>query len=59
MNIARQQALDMLEKLRRHDLVAEANETLPDPIDVDRDQNLLAKFGLGLDQLMDRWGASP
>jgi len=47
--------------LGRHDLRAEAYETLPDPIDIDRDANLLPKFGLGLglDQLMDRWGASP
>jgi len=49
----------MLEKLGRHDLLAEARQTLPDPIDIDRDQNLLAKFGLGLDQMMNRWGGSP
>jgi hypothetical protein len=49
----------MPEMLGRHDLRAEAYETLPDPIDIDRDANLLPKFGLGLDQLIDRWGASP
>jgi len=55
MNITRQQALDMLKKLGRHDLITEADETLPDPIDIDRDATLLAKFGLVPDQLMDRW----
>jgi hypothetical protein len=59
MNITRQQALDMLKKLGRHDLLAEANETLPDPIDLDRDATLLAKWGLACDQLIHRWGASP
>jgi len=59
MNITKKKALDMLEKLGRHDLLAEARQTLPDPIDIDRDQNLLAKFGLGLDQMMNRWGGSP
>jgi hypothetical protein len=59
MNITRQQALDMLKMLGRHDLLAEARHALPDPIDCDRDQNLLARFGLGLDHLMDRWGGSP
>jgi hypothetical protein len=49
----------MLKMLGRHDLLAEARQALPDPIDCDRDQNLLAKFGLGLDHLMDRWGGSP
>jgi hypothetical protein len=41
------------------DLLAEAHQTLPDPIDIDRDATLLAKFGLACGQLMDRWGASP
>jgi hypothetical protein len=41
MNITRQ-ALDMLKKLGRLDLLAEAYETLHDPIDIDRDANLLA-----------------
>jgi hypothetical protein len=32
---------------------------LPDPIDLQRDQEILARFGLSPERLMDRMGASP
>jgi len=32
---------------------------LPDPIDLERDQEILARYGLGPERLMDRLGGSP
>jgi hypothetical protein len=59
MMITKQQALRMLAKIGRHDMICEAALTLPDPIDVDRDAALLARYGLERSQLMERFGASP
>lgn len=49
----------MLQKIGPRELIEEAARTLPDPIDVDRDAALLARYGLEPDELMDRFGASP
>lgn len=59
MEIAKQEALDMLRKLGSDDLIPEATRTLPDPIDIDEHANLLARFGLQRGQLIERFGASP
>ena len=32
---------------------------LPDPIDLQRDQQILARYGLSPERLMDRMGGSP
>jgi hypothetical protein len=32
---------------------------LQDPVDLDRDENLLAAHGITLDRLVDRFGGSP
>jgi hypothetical protein len=32
---------------------------LPDPIDLQRDQEILARYGLSRERLMDRLGSSP
>jgi hypothetical protein len=32
---------------------------LPDPVDLQRDQEILARYGLSSERLMDRLGASP
>jgi len=39
--------------------IAFLQRQLPDPVDLDRDGNLLASFGLTMDQLIDRFGGSP
>src|SRR5437016_1431720 len=39
--------------------VEEAAGKLPDPIDLDRDQELLASYGLTRTQVLDRLGSSP
>lgn len=40
-------------------VIEEIMAQLPDPIDVDRDAPILERYGLTLDQLADRMGASP
>jgi hypothetical protein len=59
MKITKQEALHMLAKIGERHLICDAALTLPDEIDIDRDQNLLARFGLDPSHLMDRFGASP
>jgi hypothetical protein len=59
MKIPRQQVLDLLKQIGRGDVIAEACKTLPDPIDLDHHENLLSKFGLGCEQMIDRFGGSP
>ena len=56
---SRDVALDLLRKIGAGERVDEARATLPDPIDLDRDENLLAEFGLSPGQLVERLGGSP
>jgi hypothetical protein len=39
--------------------IAVLQRQLPDPVDLDRDGNLLASFGITMDQMIDRFGGSP
>jgi hypothetical protein len=41
------------------DTIEALERELPDPVDFDRDGNLLLAHGLTVDGLMDRMGASP
>jgi hypothetical protein len=61
MKVPKQDALDMLARVGRPDLIEEAKRNLPDPIDTDRDIDLerLLEYGLTRDQLVDRMGGSP
>ena len=59
MKITKQEALRMLVEIGEKHLVGDAALTLPDEIDIDRDQNMLARFGLDPGHLMERFGASP
>ncbi len=40
-------------------LIDELLSQLPDPIDLRRDQQILARYGLSPEGLMDRFGGSP
>jgi hypothetical protein len=40
-------------------LIKELLDQLPDPIEAVRDQDLLGRYGVTIEQLMDRMGASP
>ncbi len=54
---------DVLRMLRRAgyppEIVDEVAAQLPDTIDLVRDRQLLERYGLSADQLMDRLGGSP
>jgi hypothetical protein len=52
----------VLDVLRRAGWGQELNmvkTTLPDPVDLDRDEPLLASLGITRGELMDEYGASP
>lgn len=41
------------------EFIDEVLSQLPDPIDLQRDQQILARYGLTPERLMDRMGGSP
>jgi hypothetical protein len=41
------------------DFIHEVLSQLPDPIDVQRDQEILGRYGLTAERLMDRLGGGP
>ncbi len=41
------------------ELISEVLGQVPDPIDLERDQEILARYGLSTERLMDLLGASP
>jgi hypothetical protein len=41
------------------DFIREVLAELPDPVELERDDPILARFGLGADRLMQRLGSSP
>ena len=41
------------------EIIREVLSQLPDPIDLQRDQQILARYGLSPGRLMDRLGGSP
>jgi hypothetical protein len=41
------------------EFIREVLDQLPDPVDLQRDQLILAHYGLSPDRLMDRLGGSP
>ena len=41
------------------EVIREILSQLPDPIDLQRDHQILARYGLGRERLMDRLGGSP
>jgi hypothetical protein len=42
-----------------HETIEALRRELPDPVDIDRDGNLLLAHGITLDRLIDRRGGSP
>jgi hypothetical protein len=41
------------------EFISEVLAQLPEPVDVERDQEILGRYGLSPERLMDRMGASP
>jgi hypothetical protein len=59
MKVTKQQMLDMLDKVGPRELSDEAARTLPDPVDTERDADLLARYGLEHGHLIERLSGSP
>jgi hypothetical protein len=57
--ISKQEALEMLRRWGEESAAATAERELPDVIDLRKDQDLLARYGITRGQLMDRAGGSP
>jgi hypothetical protein len=53
----------VLDAVRRahypQDVIDEIDRQLPDPVDYDRDQSVLIRYGITFDHLIDRLGGSP
>jgi hypothetical protein len=57
--ISKQEALEMLRRWGSESAARKAELELPDTIDLRKDQDLLARYGITRGQLMDRAGGSP
>jgi len=57
--ITKQEVLEMMKRAGPRELIAQAERELPDYVDLERDQPLLERFGVGRSQLLERFGASP
>jgi hypothetical protein len=54
----RGEVISVMRRVGLGDRVAEAQQTLPEVIDLDRDEQLLYRLGLSLDWIVDRLGGS-
>ena len=54
----RGEIITVMRRVGLGDRVAEAQQTLPEVIDLDRDEQLLYRLGLSLDRIVDRLGGS-
>ncbi|HTW20053.1 MAG TPA: hypothetical protein VME70_07575 [Mycobacteriales bacterium] len=59
MIIPKAEALAILQRAGMSDVIAGFEDQLPDPIDTDRDEELLASLGITRARLMERMGHSP
>jgi hypothetical protein len=57
--ISKAELLDYMKRVGLCELVEKAALELPDTIDEEHDQELLARFGLARAQLIDRFAGSP
>jgi hypothetical protein len=59
MQSARQDVVDMLRRTGLPELAEEALRVLPDPVDLDFVAEVLQRYGVTMDDLIDRMGGSP
>jgi hypothetical protein len=57
-NQTREQVIDLMRRLGMQDRIPEAQSILPDPVDLKRDADKLAKLGLSFDMIVDQLGGS-
>jgi hypothetical protein len=58
MQLSKSYVLDVLRRAG-WDSLTTIESALPDPVDLDRDEPLLASLGITRGELMDEYGASP
>lgn len=56
---SKQDVLDTLRRAGVYDLIDGKEDELPDPVDLDRDEPLLAELGITRGLLVDLMGGSP
>jgi hypothetical protein len=56
---SKQEILDTLRRAGAYGLIAGREDRLPDPVDLDRDEPLLAELGITRGLLIDLMGGSP
>jgi hypothetical protein len=56
---SKQNVLDALRRAGAYELIEGREDELPDPVDLDRDESLLAEFGITLSLLVEAMGGSP
>lgn len=56
---SREQIEDVMKRIGMSDRIPEARQVLPEVVDLDRDSDLLLRFGLSLDRIVDEMGGGP
>jgi hypothetical protein len=59
MQMPKSRVIDILRRAGWTDELSTVEAKLPDPVDLDRDEPLLASLGITRGELMDEYGASP
>jgi hypothetical protein len=59
MILPKSQAVELVRRVYGNERALVADRTLPDPVDVERDAELLRSLGMTRSQIYDRLGASP
>ncbi len=59
MQIPRDEVIALMRRVGLRDGIAQAQATLPDPVDTDRDADALAKVGVYRERLTELLGGSP
>ncbi|HJQ00555.1 MAG TPA: hypothetical protein VJ851_03045 [Jatrophihabitans sp.] len=54
----RDEIIDIMQRVGLGDRLAEAQQILPEVVDLDRDEQLLYRLGLSLDRIVDGLGGS-
>jgi hypothetical protein len=55
----KEQVLALMRRMGLHDRIPEAEHLLPTVVDLHRNERLLARLGLGIDEATDALGGSP
>ena len=58
MQIPKEQILEFLRSRGDEDKAQQADGELPDQVDTDKDQGLLSKYGIDVQDLMSKFGGS-